>query len=198
MSVIGIGIDLVDVAGFGEQLDTPGTRFELLAFSAGERAHVGSKEPGRVRGLAARYAAKEAFIKAWSTSRFGEAPTLDSWELREVEVVSDAHGRPSRRLSGAVETAVRAQLGDRFTAHLSMTHDGPSAAAVVVLEGPSDGVLAAVHDAVNEARVEAEKSSGTDSSGTDGSGTDSSGAGGSGSVTGGADNGADVDGGLQS
>lgn len=151
MSVLGVGIDLVDVVAFGEQLEAPGTRFELHAFSAGERAEVGATAPDRVRRLAARYAAKEAFVKAWSASRFGRAPALAAWDLSEVEVVNDAHGRPSLRLSGAVAAAVHEQFGDRWTAHVSTTHDGPSAAAVVVLEGPVDA-LGAVQAAVEEAR----------------------------------------------
>jgi len=151
MSVLGVGIDLVDVSGFAEQLDAPGTRFELHAFSAGERAEVGSTDPTRARRLAARYAAKEAFVKAWSTSRFGRAPALPAWDLSEVEVVSDAHGRPSIRLSGAIAAAVRGQLGDHWTAHVSLTHDGPMAAAVVVLEGPAESALAALQDAVEDA-----------------------------------------------
>ena len=134
MSVVGVGIDLVDVAGFAEQLDVPGTRFGAQAFSAGERAEVGSSDPSRAQRLAARYAAKEAFVKAWAGSRFGAAPTLAEWSLSEVEVVSDPHGRPSLRLSGHVAAAVAEQFGDAWTAHVSLTHDGPSAAAVVVLE----------------------------------------------------------------
>ena len=134
MSVVGVGIDLVDVYAFAEQLDAPGTRFELRAFSAGERSEVGSVDQARTRRLAARFAAKEAFIKAWSASRFAHEPMLATWDLSEVEVVTDAHGRPSLRLSGSVQAAVHEQFGDRWTAHLSMTHDGPSAAAVVVLE----------------------------------------------------------------
>jgi len=135
VSVIGVGLDLVDVEGFGEQLAVPGTRFELRAFSAGERAEVGSEHPSRVRRLAARFAAKEAFVKAWSSSRFGWSPTLPAWDLAEVEVVTDPYGRPSVRLSGAVHDAVHAQLGDTWSVHVSLTHDGPMAAAVVVLEG---------------------------------------------------------------
>ncbi len=151
MTVLGVGLDLVDVGSFAEQLDVPGTRFELRAFSAGERAEVGSDGPSRARRLAARYAAKEAFVKAWSASRFGRSPTLPAWDLGEVEVVTDAHGRPSLRLSGELLDAVRAQLGERWQAHVSLTHDGPFAAAVVVLEGPDD-VLGALHEAVQDAR----------------------------------------------
>jgi holo-[acyl-carrier protein] synthase len=152
VSVLGVGIDLVDVEAFAEQLDAPGTRFELRAFSAGERAEVGATSSDRTRRLAARYAAKEAFIKAWSAGRFGRPPALSSWELSEVEVVSDAHGRPSLRLSGALAAAVREQLGERWTAHVSMTHDGPSAAAVVVLERRSPDAIDAVQAAVEDAR----------------------------------------------
>lgn len=129
-----MGIDLVDVPTFSEQLDVAGSTFLQQAFTAGERAEVGSTEPSRSRRLAARYAAKEAFIKAWSASRFDAEPSLTSWQLCEIEVVNDAYGRPALRLSGEVERAVCAQLGDRWVAHVSLTHDGPSAAAVVVLE----------------------------------------------------------------
>ncbi len=130
MSVVGVGVDVVDVPGFAEQLDRPGTRFALGAFTAGERADVGD-DPRR---LATRFAAKEAFVKAWSASRFARPPTLPSWDLHEVEVVTDVQGRPALRVTGTVAHAVAGQLGADWRAHLSLSHDGPVAAAMVVLE----------------------------------------------------------------
>jgi len=134
VSVIGVGIDIVDLAGFAEQLDLPGTRFEQLAFSASERAQITHSDPQRLRRLAVRYAAKEAFIKAWSASRFDQPVSLPTWDLSEVQVVNDSHGRPALRLSGAVALAVQQQFGEFWTAHVSLSHDGPTAAAVVVLD----------------------------------------------------------------
>ena len=83
----------------------------------------------REQRLAARFAAKEAFVKAWSGARRGLPPLLAAVDLREIEVVDDGHGRPALRLHGAVAAAV----GERGT-HLSLSHDGPSAIAVVILD----------------------------------------------------------------
>lgn len=136
MSVLGVGIDVVHVPDFAEQLAVPGTRLLAEAFTAGERADVADPDgPGDVARLAARYAAKEAFVKAWAGTRFGSPPSLERFAPRHVEVVNDVHGRPALHLHGPVADAVDAQLGDRWCAHLSLSHDGPTAAAVVVLQG---------------------------------------------------------------
>lgn len=139
MSVVGVGIDVVHVPDFAEQLATPGTRLLAEAFTAGERADVTDRpgsERSEVERLAVRFAAKEAFVKAWSGTRFGCAPSLSSWAPSEVEVVNDVHGRPALALRGEVARAVRGQFGDAWRAHLSLSHDGPTAAAVVVLDLP--------------------------------------------------------------
>ena len=139
MSVLGVGIDVVHVPDFAEQLAAPGTRLLAEAFTAGERADVAdstASERGEVERLAARYAAKEAFVKAWAGTRFGCSPSLPSWAPREVEVINDVHGRPALALRGEVAEAVRGQLGDGWRAHLSLSHDGPTAAAIVVLDLP--------------------------------------------------------------
>jgi holo-[acyl-carrier protein] synthase len=144
VSVVGIGLDVVDVDAFAQQLAVPGTRFAIGAFRASERADVGpigqpgAMEPAAARRLAARFAAKEAFVKAWSSSRFGQAPAMADWAPSEVEVVGDVHGRPSLALHGEIAAAVHAQLGERWTAHLSLSHDGPVAAAMVVLEAGAE------------------------------------------------------------
>ncbi|MGB3410520.1 MAG: holo-ACP synthase [Microthrixaceae bacterium] len=136
MSIVGVGLDVVDIGSFAEQLQVPGTRFVADGFSVGERGDAGDSP----RRLAARYAAKEAFIKAWSSSRFGQPHLLDTWHLCDVEVVSDFVGRPVLRLHGAVLAAVNTQLGDQWRTHVSLSHDGEVAAAVVILEsvGPDD------------------------------------------------------------
>ncbi len=130
MSIVGVGLDVVDIESFADQLKVPGTRFLADGFSVGERNDVGDCP----RRLAARYAAKEAFIKAWSGGRFAQSQLLDTWHLCDVEVVSDFAGRPALRLHGDVLAAVNAQLGDQWRTHVSLTHDGDVAAAVVVLE----------------------------------------------------------------
>ena len=65
-----------------------------------------------------------------------DAAALDSADLSEVEVVNDTYGRPSLRVCGQLAVLVQGQLGSDWITHVSLTHDGPTAAAVVVLESP--------------------------------------------------------------
>jgi holo-[acyl-carrier protein] synthase len=114
--IVGIGVDLVDVPRFVRSIErTPGLLDRLFAES----------ERGRpARSLAARFAAKEALIKALGDS--------SGFRWHDMQIVSDADGKPSFRLSGQVaETASAKGVGE---IHLSMTHDGDSACAFVVAE----------------------------------------------------------------
>ncbi len=119
-----IGVDLVDVPGFAEQVGDAASGFVDGTFT--EREQRAAK--GDVRRLAARFAAKEAFLKAWSGSRRGLPPLLGAADLREIEVVDDGYGRPGLRLHGDV-----ARAAGELDAHVSLSHDGPAAIAVVLL-----------------------------------------------------------------
>jgi holo-[acyl-carrier protein] synthase len=146
VTVLGIGVDVVDVVAFTAQLDDPASGFVAATFTPAELAPSSASAPAsasasatpRALRLAGRFAAKEAFVKAWSAARYGQAPALGHLDLRQVEVVADSFGRPALRLHGAVAEAV-AQLGaGRLPAvHLSISHDGPTAVAMVVLDGPA-------------------------------------------------------------
>lgn len=117
VAVVGIGVDVVDVERFAATLRrTPGIADRL--FTAAERA------AGRPERLAARFAAKEAVAKV-----LGAPPDL---QWHDARVVSDATGRPSLEISGTVAAAA-ARLGIRCW-HLSLTHDGGVAVAMVVAE----------------------------------------------------------------
>ena len=131
--ILGVGLDIVDVAAFARQLDDPASAFAVGVFTDAERQLAHSR-PGTTPALhlAGRFAAKEAFIKAWSTARFGHAPALDHLDLREVEVIADPHRRPALITHGEVAAAL-AELG-ATRLHLSISHDGGTAAAVVILE----------------------------------------------------------------
>jgi holo-[acyl-carrier protein] synthase len=123
------GVDLVDVAAFRAQLADPASTFAEATFTAGER-RAAARRPSRdpAPHLAARYAAKEAVLKAWSGAHFGRPPQLPRVPLTDIEVVSDAHGRPSITLHGGIGEALRG-------AHVSvsLSHDGGYAVASVVL-----------------------------------------------------------------
>lgn len=127
-SVLGVGLDLVSVSEFAEQLGRPGTEV-LRSFTAGERRDSAQRSSDRARHLAARWAAKEAVIKAWSGGNFAHRPALDQVRPEEIEVVTDAWGRPAIRLSGAVAAAI-----PDVRIHVSLTHDGDMAGAFAVIE----------------------------------------------------------------
>ncbi|HEY9305274.1 MAG TPA: holo-ACP synthase, partial [Mycobacterium sp.] len=118
MSIVGVGIDLVSITEFAEQVDQPGTVF-AETFTPGERRDASDKSSSAARHLAARWAAKEAVIKAWSGSRFSQRPVLREDIHRDIEVVTDMWGRPRVRLTGAIAK----HLAD-VTIHVSLTHEG--------------------------------------------------------------------------
>ncbi len=130
LDVHGVGVDLVHVPSFADQLGKPGSRFGDV-FSPGERADVAARG-GHPRHLAARWAAREALVKAWSQLVYGEPPLLGDEALRQIEVACDAWGRPRLLLHGAVA----AYLGE-CKVDLSLSHDGDYAVAYVVLSAAS-------------------------------------------------------------
>lgn len=121
--ILGIGIDLCQVERMAKALRAHGTRFEERVFTPGERADC----DGRPQSFAARFAAKEACLKAIGTGWSG------GLSFRQVEVVRAADGRPSLVLTGAAAERARS-LGVRAI-HVSLTHERDVAGAVVVLEG---------------------------------------------------------------
>lgn len=115
--ILGVGIDVVDVARFAATLErTPALRTRL--FTVDERTRP-------LASLAARFAAKEALAKALG------APAGMHWG--DAEVRTDDTGRPSLVMTGTV-AARAAEIGVRQS-HVSLSHDAGIASAVVILEG---------------------------------------------------------------
>ncbi len=115
--IVGVGIDVVDVARFGQSLERTPRLLERL-FTPAERTLS-------LNSLAARFAAKEAFAKALG------APVGLDWH--DAEVISGEDRRPHLQYAGTVAERV-AELGIA-TVHLSLSHDAGIASAVVVCEG---------------------------------------------------------------
>lgn len=115
--IVGIGVDVVDVARFELSLGrTPGLAARL--FTVAEQALPPVS-------LAARFAAKEALAKALG------APAGLVWT--DAEVVTAESGAPTLAVSGSVAAAASARGVDRW--HLSLSHDGGIATAIVIAEG---------------------------------------------------------------
>ncbi len=114
--MVGVGVDVVDVDRFAAALArTPGLAARVLTAAERERP---------VSSLAARFAAKEALAKALG------APTGLRWH--DVAVAAEPGGRPSLQVTGTVAAAL-AERGVTGT-HVSLSHDGGLAVAMVVLE----------------------------------------------------------------
>lgn len=124
-----IGTDLVHIPTFATQLGQPGSTFSRV-FTDRELRTCAAK-PDRSASLAARWAAKEAYIKAWSQGIYGQPPVVgvDEVDLSEIEVVQDAFSRPSIELHGEV-----ARLGPAVVS-VSLSHDGDYATATVLAGG---------------------------------------------------------------
>lgn len=127
--ILGIGIDLVEVARIEQALER-GERFRRRLYTPGEIEYcLRHKEPAR--HFAARFAAKEAGMKALGTGWSNGV----TWKDFEVRI--DPRGRPLLFLTGrAAELAVA--MGARHTV-LSLAHDGGMATAVAALEGEARG-----------------------------------------------------------
>ncbi|MGL5809807.1 MAG: holo-ACP synthase [Nocardioides sp.] len=118
MAIVGVGTDVVDVARFAESLRrTPGLRERLFTPAERQRSDA---------SLAARFAAKEALVKALG------GPGGLAWH--DAEVISEESGRPVFTLIGSVRAAADAQGVTEV--HLSLSHDAGLASAVVILERP--------------------------------------------------------------
>ena len=120
--IVGIGIDLVDIPRFAETITRNPAILERILGASEIRDSGGDvRSPA---SLAARFAAKEALAKALG------APAGLSWH--DAAVVMDEAGKPSLMVAGSV-AARAAELGvDAW--HLSLSHDGGSAVAMVVAE----------------------------------------------------------------
>lgn len=131
--IIGHGVDLAAVEPWAQALLHPSGAALAGTFTALEREQAAAGPAPEAQRLAARFAAKEALIKALDGARWGQPPLRPAVDLREIEVRLDPWGRPLLCLSGAVEAAAAA-LGARAL-HLSLSHEGDYALASVIIEG---------------------------------------------------------------
>jgi holo-[acyl-carrier protein] synthase len=121
--VKGVGTDIVDVCRLATSLRRR-TAFAELVFGSDERRFCDSQRRPELH-YAARFAAKEAFLKALGLG------ILSGVALRDIEVVRDLDGAPRLHL-GPTASAALARSGGETTA-LSLSHDQRMAIAMVVV-----------------------------------------------------------------
>jgi len=123
--IVGTGIDLAEVDRIRDAIERHGERFLQRIYTPLEIAYV-SRKANRYERYAARFAAKEAGMKAIGTGwRQGV-----TW--KDFEVVNLPGGRPTLRLSGVAAEVAR-QMGVR-NIQLSLTHTSSNGMAFVILE----------------------------------------------------------------
>lgn len=124
-SVVGIGVDLVEIRRIRDMGARHGGRFLEKVFTAAERESLsGRADPWP--GYAARFAAKEAVSKAFGT---GIGAELD---LTGVSVATDAAGAPHIELDAKGAALLRARGGSRILISLTHTADLAQAFAVIL------------------------------------------------------------------
>lgn len=124
--IVAIGIDLVEITRIEEVFARRGERFRDRVFTQGEIDYC-ERRAGKFASYAARFAAKEAAMKALGTG-WGEGV---GWT--DIEVVSAPNGAPALHLHRRALERLR-EIG-AAKAHISLTHTGNLAMAEVLLEG---------------------------------------------------------------
>lgn len=123
--IVSIGIDIVEVYRIREIVArTP--RFVERVFTKGERAYCETKGMAAAQSFAARFAAKEACLKALQTGWRGRI----TWH--DIEVVSGENGVPVLEIGGEAKRILE-NLGANLV-HLSMSHTTDHAIAQVIFE----------------------------------------------------------------
>lgn len=126
MPIVGLGVDLVGVERIEKLLERHEDRFLERCFTESERSYAESNPKRRGEHLAARFAAKEAVLKALGTGWAEGIGWID------VEVVRSDAGSPSVKLTGrAAEIARRRGI---TSWHLSLSHASGFAVASAVAE----------------------------------------------------------------
>lgn len=118
--IVGIGLDIVDLARI-EKASSKQTRFaERILTETEKRKYDQLIGHRKVEFLAGRFAAKEAFAKAYGTG-------LGQVSFQDIEILNDAKGKP-----------ILTKSPDAFRAFVSITHTEQIAAAQVILETISE------------------------------------------------------------
>ena len=126
MAIVGLGTDLSHAERFRKFLAPEKKGLLERLFTPGELTYcLGKRDP--VPHLAARFAAKEAFLKALGLG------LRDGMAWQDMEIVHGELGKPEMVLTGRAEEIFESR--DLRSIYLSYSHDGEYATATVILEG---------------------------------------------------------------
>lgn len=122
--IVGVGIDMIEVERVQSKIDR-NPSFRDAVFSPNEIAWC-EQQANKRESYAARFAAKEAFLKAT-----GQGLSL-GYELQDIEVLSESSGRPFIRLNGVYKEEASKKNWNRI--HVTLSHLQQIACAVVIIE----------------------------------------------------------------
>lgn len=122
--IIGIGCDIIEINRVEKAVKSES--FKARVFTEAEIAYCESRGKQQFASFAARFAAKEALLKALGTGLRGGA-------LTELEVLNDELGCPKMTLSGYHLELVQAKGVQKI--HVTLSHSKECAMAQVLLEG---------------------------------------------------------------
>lgn len=131
MAIRGTGIDIAENYRFEEMLEKGQHAFFLRVFTEAEREYCEKYRTARIKAehYAARFAAKEAFLKALGTG-------LRDTNFHEMEVKNDSLGAPYLEVRG--NAALLMQKKGIQKLHLSMSHGDRYSVAMVIAEGEGE------------------------------------------------------------
>ncbi len=121
--ILGIGIDITEIQRVAKSIESEA--FQRKVFTPAELKSCGEIK-NSAECLAGKFAAKEAFMKA-----LGAGIRQKVW-FAQIEVLNDESGKPYINVSGEAEKRLK-QSGAKHV-HVSISHSGGMAVAVVILE----------------------------------------------------------------
>ena len=123
--ILSIGIDIIEVYRIRETM-TRTPRFAERVFTEQERLYCEKKGVAAAQSFAARFAAKEACLKALKTGWSGRI----TWH--DIEILNDENGVPNLEIRGEAKIILEKTGANRV--HLSISHTTDHAVAQVILE----------------------------------------------------------------
>ncbi len=122
--IYGIGVDLIEIEHIRQAIERNGQRFIDRVYTDAEQAYCSQRSSYAC--YAARFTAKEAFLKAFGTGQ------RKGMRWRDIEVCTDELGKPFLRLYGFLQE--QCQNNGLHHIHLSLSHSSAYAIAQVVIE----------------------------------------------------------------
>jgi len=122
--ITGIGVDIVQVKRMERWIEN--TQLLERYFNSEELLIIQSRGKSAAQSLAARFAAKEAFVKALGTGFLNIS-------LKDITVCAEQNGKPFIKLSSAAREAFENSGAQKI--FVSLSHERENAIAMIVLEG---------------------------------------------------------------